>query len=203
MKRFIFWTLFILLVNTALAQWSNDFLNSKSSRFQVYATGNRLIGNSDGNELGICFVMNSKFSINVGFSATKSDFDQSIDDFLKSADIGTTANLVYPDKLTENYHLMLGWLFDLNSKSGIRITAQGGPGIAINKEPGNFRITGKTPVLGYDYQQSPGISWLLQTNLELPLNDMLGINAGPRVMVSQNNEFYGLGVGIIYGLLSR
>src|SRR5680860_343268 len=86
MKILITLTFCFFLVNSIYAQWSNKFSTRWSEKHFLYASGDVMVGNYNGGDLGINYIINSKYSINFGFSASNKQTSSQPMDYLKSSE---------------------------------------------------------------------------------------------------------------------
>ena len=78
---------------------------------------------------------NNKYILSIGYAATFKSTIIPSDNFLKSGSNLTPATSAEPFENTENLHLMVGRIFNLNDKKNLRVVLQAGPGIATSREP--------------------------------------------------------------------
>lgn len=180
------------------AQWSKNHKSNNKHFF--YTSGQFIMGESNGGDLGLNYVYNNKLTISFGYSATGKSNSTLPDEYLKSGTDYIPTNSVEPFQNFEDFHLMIGRAFRLNKKSSIRLLLQGGPGITTSREP-EFTINGNQ----YDYQMqsSKKISLVLNPKIELPLCCTVGCSVGPMIIVNGTQQYIGAGIGIMYGVVSR
>lgn len=70
MKKITIMLIAIVFVNIANAQWSNNRVSHPDCTQILYAHGDVLVGNNSGGNLGMSFIFNSKYSFEIGYSAT-------------------------------------------------------------------------------------------------------------------------------------
>lgn len=203
MKSLLLFAIFCITATTVSAQFSDKFLNSKSSNNSLYVTGDVMVGNYKGGDLGLNFMIDKKYSIKVGFSATDKSPIAPPSDFLKSAQTDVKSSDAAFQNF-ENFYLTFGRVLFLNSKQKARIVLQGGPGISNMRTPDNWRWSvndGSQAVYVNDISVSKKICLIVNPKLELPIAPVMGISVGPMYMYSKENSFFGAGIGIIYGLI--
>ena len=123
----------LLAINTASAQWSNEWRVNRRNVHLLYVNGDLVIGNSSGGNLGMTFVYNAKYSMEVGYSAVADQFKTPLSG-LKSASKSNTNEFIRPVQMMENFNFMIGRHFNINSKERIRFVIQGGPGMSVMME---------------------------------------------------------------------
>ena len=199
MKTIILILLCCIVTLASEAQWTNKYKSNSNKHF-FYTSGQYIVGESNGGNLGLNYIYNKKLSISIGYAATSKTTIGLPDEYLKSGVEYTSANEVDPFQNLENFHLMLGRAFSLNKKSSIRLLLQGGPGLTTAREP-EFVISGTQ----YDYQMksSKKVSLVLNPKIELPLCCTVGCSVGPMIVVNGSQQYFGAGIGIMYGIVSR
>lgn len=194
-------TLFLLCCIAALvsqAQWSSD--NKTTNKHFFYTSGQYIMGESNGGNLGLSYIHNGKYTISIGYAATSKTTAQLPTDFLKSGVEYTLANPVEPFQNLENFHLMVGRSWDLSQKKTIRVLLQGGPGLTTFREP-EFMVSGNQ--YNYQMKSSTKVSLVLNPKIELPLCCTVGCSIGPMIMVNGSQQYYGAGIGIMYGIVGK
>lgn len=193
----------MLTTNIAFGQFSYDFLRQNENQC-LYVSGNTIIGNNDGGDIGINYMLNKKFSVKVGFCATNKLAVVAPSEFLKSASAQAPVDNTKSFKNFENFNILIGRVFLLNSKSKIRFNIQCGPGISNVRIPSNWRWTeNNMEASSYDYDINikKEISFTLNPKIEWPIARVLGFSFGPMYVRSKNNTYFGGGIGVIYGVI--
>lgn len=203
MKSLVLLAIFCIAATTVSAQFSYKNSNRKSTNNSLYVTGDVMVGNYKGGDLGLNFMIDKKYSIKIGFSATDKSPIAPPTDFLKSAQTdvqrpeGSFQNF-------ENLYLTIGRVLFLNSKEKLRIILQGGPGISNMRTPDNWRWAvnnSAEAVYVNDISVSKKICLIVNPKLELPIASVMGISVGPMCIYSKENSFFGASIGLIYGLI--
>jgi hypothetical protein len=202
-KRFILFSVCVLAISTVTAQWSDEWLNSSRNKHLLYTNGDLMVGNSSGGNLGMSFVYNSRYSVEVGYSATSNQFNTPIPG-LKSAGKSNTTDAISPNQMMENFNIMAGRHFNMNSKETIRFVLQGGPGMSvmmewIDRQPVNnsksFVISGLV--------KTKDISLMVNSKFEFPVTDLLGFSAGPTLIMNHDKRFLTFNIGFMYGIITK
>ena len=170
----------------------------------MYVSGNTLIGNGNGGDIGLNYIINNKFSLKIGFCATNKLAVAAPTDFLKSASSLAPIDNTKSFKNFENFSLLIGRVFLLNSRSKIRFNIQCGTGITNVRIPQNYRWTENSieaSAYDYDINTKKQISFTLNPRIELPIAKVFGFSLGPMYVHSKNNTYFGAGIGLIYGVL--
>ncbi len=202
MKILILVFLSVLFISTVQAQWSQDW-RTKDNEHLLYANGDLMVGNNSGGNLGLSFVYKSKFSVEVGYSAGSNQINNQIP-ILKSANKSNTDNIINPNEMMENYNIMFGRHFNLNSKETIRFILQGGPGMSMmmnwmNEQPENNSIDfSKNELI-----RTTDVSFILSSKFEFPITNLFGFSAGPTLIMNHEKRYLTFGVGFIYGIISK
>lgn len=182
------------------AQWTQK--HSPAQKHYLYSTGEYVVGEEQAGNIGLSYSYNNKYTISVGYSATFKSPVSAPDAFLKSGTELTLANPDEPFENTENLHLMVGRIFDLNKKGNLRVVLQGGPGIATSREP-EFNLTTSGDQYYFKTIASKKISLILNPKVEMPLLYSVGCSVGPMVVINNNRTYIGAGIGIMYGLIKQ
>lgn len=152
-----------------------------------------MVGNYNGGDVGLSFVLNSKISLQFGFSVISNQSSSNPANYLKKASITENENYASPIQSTENFHFMFGRVFTLKTKKLIRIVTQAGPGILSSIDFVNGRYELDTR------QRSASLTF--NTKIEFPLTNSVGISAGPTYILNKENSFLGCSVGVMYGVI--
>lgn len=192
-----------LITSSVLAQWSNKWLNHYNSKHLIYSQGDMMVGTNSGGNLGLNFVYNSKYTVQVGFSATSNQYGSSVTGALKSANMANPADLDPSMNMTENYHLMVGRLINLNQKGTIRFVLQGGPGMSVSMVADEIKNAGnQNQDFSNNAEKSKEFSVIVNSKFELPITKTFGFSAGPTLIANHERSFVSFGVGFMYGILS-
>lgn len=181
------------VLNTAFAQWSNKWHSPWNNDHLLYTHGDLMVGNYNGGEIGLSFVLKSKISMQFGFSAVSNQPSSNPANYLKKASQTDISNNPLMVKNTENFHFMLGRVFTLNTKRVVRFVAQGGPGLFTSMENINGQIE-------LDNKKR-SLSLMLNTKVEFPLTNSIGISAGPTYIFNKESSFLGCSIGFMYGII--
>ena len=202
MKKYILLSFCAFIFCTSSAQWSREWLNSKDNEHLLYANGDLMVGNNSGCNLGVSFVYNSKYSVEVGYSAGSNQFVNQVP-VLKSGNRSSEENFINPNEMMENYNIMVGRHFNLNSKETIRCIIQGGSGISVmidqlTKQPESNSGFEKKELL-----KNRDVSFMINSKLEFPITDLFGFSVGPTLIMNHEKRYLSLSVGFIYGVISK
>lgn len=204
MKKLIILTFFFFIFSNVFGQWSNKFSSRWSEKHFLYASGDVMVGNYNGGDLGINYIFDGKYSVKFGFSATNKQSASQPLDFLKSSENEIPPNFNLPSENLENFHIMIGRVISLNSKENFRIILQGGPGLCNARIPTNWQWQDNNLYqanYNYDIQIKKEISLILNPKIEFPLSSLVGFSFGPMIMISERQSFFGAGIGIMYGII--
>jgi len=190
-------------MSTASAQWSNEWRNSSRNKHLLYTNGDLMVGNSSGGNLGMSFVYNAKYSLEVGYSATSNQFNTPLTG-LKSASNSNSADVIPPDQLMENFNLMIGRHFNMNSEGTIRFVLQGGPGMSVMMEWVELQAgNGLNSIVKSKLVKENDFSLMINSKFEFPITSLLGFSAGPSLIVNRDKSFLSFSVGFMYGIISK
>ena len=202
MKKLVFLSFCLLIITASQAQWSNQW-NTKENEHLLYANGDLMLGNNSGGNLGLSFVYKSKLSVEVGYSAGSSQIDNQIP-ILKSATKSNEENIPATNEMMENFNIMLGRHFNLNSKETVRFVLQGGPGMSkmmnlMNGQPSdNLNDNSKN-----ELTRTKDFSFIVGSKFEFPITDLFGFSAGPTLILNHEKRYMSFNVGFIYGIISK
>jgi len=190
-------------MSTASAQWSNEWRNSSRNKHLLYTNGDLMVGNSSGGNLGMSFVYNAKYSLEVGYSATSNQFNTPLTG-LKSASKSNSADVIPPGQLMENFNLMIGRHFNMNSEGTIRFVLQGGPGMSVMMEWVELQAgNGLNSIVKSKLVKENDFSLMINSKFEFPITSLLGFSAGPSLIVNREKSFLSFSVGFMYGIISK
>ena len=202
MKKLVFLSFCLLIITASQAQWSNQW-NTKENEHLLYANGDLMLGNNSGGNLGLSFVYKSKLSVEVGYSAGSSQIGNQIP-ILKSATKSNEENIPATNEMMENFNIMLGRHFNLNSKETVRFVLQGGPGMSkmmnlMNGQPSdNLNDNSKN-----ELTRTKDFSFIVGSKFEFPITDLFGFSAGPTLILNHEKRYMSFNVGFIYGIISK
>ncbi len=202
MKRLLLLSICVFFIGTASAQWSNLWLKSSKSKHLLYTNGDMMVGTSNGGNLGMSFVYNSKFSVQVGYSATSKQLNGN-GSGLKSASSAIDGKFFTPEKSMENFNVMLGRHFNLNSKETVRLVLQGGPGMSVMMEWLTPEQNNQSGFVKNSLTRSKDLSVMLNSKIEFPVTSLIGISAGPTMIVNQDNSYFAFTLGFMYGIIKN
>lgn len=204
MKTLVVLIFCFFIVNTTSAQWSNKYKYSK--KHYLYTTGDVVVGNYKGGCLGINYIYNDKYSLQFGFSATSKEVSSLPSGYLKSSENQIPSNYNLPNENLESFNLMLGRVFNLDSKKKVRIIVQGGPGFSTIREP-VFGETNDSNLNEVNYssgfQKKRKLSLIINPKIEFPIAYIVGFSVGPMLIVNDERTFLGVGIGFMYGIIGK
>ncbi|MCF6333291.1 MAG: hypothetical protein L3J11_08400 [Draconibacterium sp.] len=204
MKNLIVLTFCFFIISSACAQWSNKFSKRWSKKHFLYASGDVMVGNYKGGDLGINYIFNNKYSIKFGFSASNKQTTFLPSDYLKSSGNEVPANSNFPKEDLENFHLLVGRVIALNSKKNFRIIIRGGPGLSITRVPINWQRRKNNLFrsnYNFDIQQKKKLNLIINPKIEFPFASIIGLSFGPMFIIDKEESFFGAGIGIMYGII--
>ncbi|MCY1719667.1 hypothetical protein OU798_04900 [Prolixibacteraceae bacterium Z1-6] len=193
MRSLVLFILFCTMAVSTQAQWS--YKDRYKVKHFLYTSGDVIMGQSYGGNLGLSYVYNNKHTINVGFAATNKVGQPLPEEYLKSGEelISTSSNEAFQN--FEDLHIMIGQIFYVNKK--IRILLQGGPGISTHRNP-IFEVTDHQ--YSHKMQTTKKLCLVVNPKLELPFCCSLGFSAGPLLVLNNYKNYFGVGIGLMYGI---
>lgn len=200
MKTLLLITVFSIVTLISHAQWTDK--PSSTTKHNLYSTGEYVVGGEQAGKIGMSYTYNNKYILSVGYSATFKSTVTPSDNFLKSATPLTPVTSAEPFENSENLHMMLGRIFNLNEKKNLRVVLQAGPGITTFREP-EFAMVNASNQYNFETKTSKKLSLVLNPKIEIPLHSTVGCSVGPMVLVNSNQTYIGAGIGIMYGLIAN
>ena len=200
MKTLLLIAIFSIFTLASRAQWADR--NSVRTKHNLYSIGEYVVGDQQAGKIGMSYTYNNKYILSVGYSATFKSTVTPSDNFLKSATTITPATSAEPFENSENLHMMVGRIFNLNNKKNLRVVLQAGPGIATFREP-EFALVNSNSQYNFETKTTKKLSLVLNPKLEIPLHSTVGCSVGPMVVVNSNQTYIGAGIGIMYGIIAN
>ncbi len=198
MKKLLLIVAALLLTVASYAQWSYRFL-SQEKHF-VYSSGDVVVGNRTSGNLGLSYVFDNKYTVNVGFSATTKTEAELPNEILKSTEELNPAYSTPAFVNSQNIHIMVGRVIKLNHDGSFRLLLQGGPGLYAKRSP-SFTI--KSNEYNYQMDVVSNLCLVVNPKVEIPLFSTIGVSAGPMAVINQNEKYFGAGIGIMYGIIGK
>lgn len=164
----------------------------------LYTSGDYIVGETNAGNLGLNYVYNNKYLLNIGYSASAKAESSLPEELTKSGKILSPAYHTDPFQNHENIHIMIGRILNLNRNKTVRIIIQGGPGISTSRKP-KYSVIGNKYHYKMKATQSPCLT--INPKLEMPFCSTLGFSLGPLLIVSSEQKYIGAGLGIMYGVL--
>lgn len=200
MKALVLILSLFLLALTSKAQWSYKSLPSQ--QHNLYSSGEYVVGNKQAGKLNLNYTYNNKYIVSLGYSATFKTSISPNDNFLKSGSNLAPNYKTEPFENNENLHLMVGRVFQLSEKSGIRLIIQGGPGISTFRTP-EFSLLKSGNLFDYKIDTDKKLSLVLNPKIEIPIGSTVGFSFGPMAIINNNQKYIGAGLGLMYGIVKR
>ncbi len=192
------------MLTSVYAQWSNEFLIHKAEKHFLYGTGDVMLGNYNGGNIGMNYIYNSKYSVNFGFSVSSKSATNQLAESLKSAETNSI-DIKVPEEHLENFHLMIGRVFDLSPNNNIRVVIQGGPGVSAIREQVFTTINSNGTAFSNNqigFRKRQQVSLIINPKIEFPVTSILGFSIGPMLIVNDERTFLGVSIGFLYGIIS-
>ena len=203
MTRFILLSVCTLLISTASAQWSSEYRMSSKNKHLLYANGDLMVGSSSGGNLGMSFVYDCRYSVEVGYSATSNQFVMPVLG-LKSAKKASTADLIIPGQMMENFNFMAGRHFNMNTNETIRFVLQGGPGMSVLMEMRDIPSgSNSKSFMTTKMIKTKDFSLMVNSKFEFLITDLIGFSAGPTLIMNHDKRYLTFSAGVMYGIISK
>jgi hypothetical protein len=188
MKQLSIFAVLVLVSLTVSAQFANNWLPDHNKHL-LYSNLDLMMGTQAGGNLGMSFVYNSKYSVQVGYSSV-SNKQAPLVPLFKSATKTDNSSMEIPSEMMENYNIMIGRHFNLNHNGTLRFIVQGGPGMSVLHD-------------SFASDKNQELSMMINTKIEFPIINLLGFSAGPTLVMNQERQNLTFCVGFIYGIISE
>lgn len=193
MKRLSLLTVLVFAAVAVSAQFSNNWLADHNNHL-LYTNFDLMMGTNAGGNVGMSFVYNSKYSVQVGYSSVSNNLFSGVPGLKSKEKSGTGTAETAPRQIMENFNVMFGRHFNLNHNGSLRFILQGGPGMSVI-----LNSVGPDNMVSFaDKMQE--FSLMVNTKIEIPIIDMLGFSAGPTLVMNQERQDLTFCVGFIYGI---
>ena len=178
-----------------------------SEKNALYSTGEIAFGNYLELNLNLNYVINEKYSFQIGYSSHIRESKYEPEDY-SSGLVGIFTlgfGQLHFDQM-DNYQILVGKIYNLNERGNIRFNLAGGIGYTIITEPTNWKpVSGFT--LGenytYDIDKHSTISLIINPKIEFPFTRIFGLTISPMLQINKDRTFIGIGVGPMIGLLRK
>jgi len=185
---------------------SPSFLSAQfAQNHALYFSGEGNVGNYYGIDANVNYIYKEKFSLKAGYSAYVRRPRSQPEDYTSGL-IETVLlfGLVNPRDKLQNLHMDFGWLIMLNQSRTLRLNASVGFGYTKITEPKNWeRRTGGFLIENYswEYNSSDAFSLILNPKIEFPFTRVFGLSVSPLMIINKERTYYGIGFGLMLGLL--
>ena len=172
-----------------------------------YLTGEFNAGNYYGAHFGLTYVLENKYSLNVGFTGNVRKPRSLPKDYIGGLASGLSFGLSDPKDHILTYGFGMGRIYDLNAKGTIRAHISLGLGYSIIKEPRDWQAKDPVGTLDFsrNYTHSYGnrstLSLILAPKIEFPISRYFGPSLSPMLQINKDRTYIGLGFGAMIGKL--
>ena len=178
-----------------------------SEKNAFYSTGEIAFGNYLEINLNFNYVINEKYSFQIGYSGHIRD-SKSVPQDYSSGLVGIFSlgfGQLHFDQM-DNYQILVGKIYNLDERGNIRFNLAGGIAYTVITEPTNWEpVSGFT--LGenytYDIDKHSTISLIINPKIEFPFTRIIGLTISPMLQINKDRAFIGIGAGAMIGLLRK
>ncbi len=194
----IFVILFLVSIHTANAKFED--------KNAIYTTGELNVGNYIGVGLNLNYVYNEEYSFSIGYTGNIRKPITQPDNF-SSGFVGIMFfGLSNPFDHFDTYHLSVGQIYKLDKSGAIRVNFSAGLGYTTIKEPENWEVNGDGIVgtnYTWDYNEYNTISFIINPRIEYLYSRYFGLTLSPMLQINKDRINYGIGAGLMIGLLRK
>ena len=211
MRRIISLSMLFLCISMASTQ-------AQKKKHAFYATGALNFGNYFGGDLNLNYVLKEKYSFKIGYTGNIRTAKSRPEDF----ETGFFGLFDYPPTLfwypyayvylldgpfdiIVNYRFDAGRIYKLNPSGTVRINAAVGLGYTTFTEPVNWEkhnsLLGLFGNYSWNYKSRNTISLIINPKIEFALTKVFGFTISPMVQMNEYRTYFGIGMGIMLGVL--
>lgn len=189
----------VIIINLADAKAEESVQNNA-----IYSTSEINIGNYYGIDINLNYVYDEEYSIKLGYTGNiRSPKSRPYD--YSSGFVGVIfLSFLGPYDHFDSYQFCVGKIFKLNEEGTIRINFSVGLGYTTIKEPTNWTPNRDGIVAAnydWEYYQYNKFSYIINPKIEFPLTEYVGLTISPMAQINEDRAYYGLGAGLMIGLL--
>ncbi|PZE17732.1 hypothetical protein DNU06_07840 [Putridiphycobacter roseus] len=176
----------------------------KDKTFDFYASLDLNAGNYYGFDFALNTILVEKISIKVGLSNNVREPKDIPDDFgLFYKGIGMITPNYNPKEFQQSYEFLLGRVFEFKNIKSVRILVHIGIGDVKLTKPTNYKKLEYPPDVGHQYSFSyysfKSVHFIFNPRIEFPFTNFYGLSISPILKIGNNSNFYGIGIGHIFG----
>ncbi len=197
MKRLLFIILLSNWLSPANGQfWDNNF---------IYYSGDVNFGNYLRGNQELNYIYKSKYSLKIGQTMSMRFAKSQPDDYSTGLIGGMFLQIPFTFDKIESYYISVGGVLNLNKKRTLRANLSIGGGYTTIKEPYNWQPVedpkGLIPNYTYEYNKINKMSLILNPDLEFAFTRYFGVTLSPILEMNKDRIHFGIGIGIMAGLL--
>lgn len=193
-----------LLTSLLIIGLNNNSSAQEVEEHLVYASNELNLGNYIGYSADLNYIYNEKYSAKIGLIANirrspnePSNYNPGIAKIL-------TFGLADAREVVASANLLVGRIYNLNSKKSLRVNASVGLGYTSIEVPVNFQKIDQNFLIGnytYDIEKKNTVSFIINPKLEIPLGQIFGFTVSPTAVFNSESTYYGIGIGYMIGLI--
>ena len=190
---------------------------SQEKKHAFYITGDVNLGNYFGGDLNLNYVLKEKYTFKIGYTGNVRTATSIPEDYYNRRDFSLFND--GPCDHIGNYRFDAGRIYKLNPSGSIRVNAALGLGYATVTEPVNWKKKKEKklnpllillfPLLIFDgeenyswnYKSRNTISLVINPKIEFAFTEVFGVTISPMVQVNKYSTYFGLGMGVMLGVL--
>lgn len=170
----------------------------------IFATGTLNIGNYYGLGLNLNYVYDGEYSVCIGYTGNIRKPITQPENY-SSGLIGIFfLGLTNPFDHFDSYIFTLGRIYNLNESVGIRANVSAGVGLTTIKESKNWKVSNDGVVSSnytWNYYEYNTVSFIFNPKIEYLYSKYFGLTLSPIVQINKDRVNYGIGAGLMIGLL--
>lgn len=189
--------LILFIINIANAQFDEE--NA------IYTTTEINVGNYFGFDFNLNYVYDEEYSVRLGYTGNIrkpiSEPQNFSSGFLGIFFLG----LGRPFDHFDSYEFCVGKIIRLDEKGIYRLNLSAGIGYTTIREPENWEVVYDLYSIGnnytWEFKKYTLYSIIFNPKLEIPYTNYVGFTVSPMMQINKDRTYYGLGLGLMIGLL--
>lgn len=164
-------------------------------------------GNHTGFELGINYIRNEKYSVQISYYHHIIEAQEMPEDF-RTSSLFNFSPVIFPEvnvpDINHSFNILGGYVHNLNPKRTMRLNLQAGIAFLHMQYATNFQKKGSPLLFGdnyrYDFKYRNTIGVIINPRIDFPFFKGYGLSISPLVEFGGRKTTYGIGLINIFGL---
>lgn len=198
MKHLLTTLLLIISIHTTHAQFGENHA--------IYTTLGLDVGNYFGASFGLNYVYQENYSLRLEHTVRARSSATKPEDFRVGLFRAFSFGLANPYDRIENYQIMAGKIYKLNTKGTIRLNMSIGIGYTRISEPENWQMIDSflfSDNYTWDTYGYKTLSFIISPKIEFPFARHYGLTLSPMVQINKGRTYVGIGIEHMIGLLRK